>query len=262
MRRSAAAVLAASIAAASPALAQEPMPAGPNPGVDLSLRLGIGGKVAPDYEGSDDYELKPWPIFSLEFLRLPGIGEFGGPSTGFSIGPSFNFVGERKETDNPALIGLGNVSAAVELGARIGFETEIVEAFAALRHGIGGHHGIVGDLGVNAILRPMDRLEVRAGPRASFADGEYFNTYFSVTPAQSAASGLPAFDAGSGFKSVGLEAEVTYDFTDHWRGHLGAGWDRLVGDAANSPIVMAAGDENQFHVGLGVSYRFDLDLFN
>src|SRR5690606_40987313 len=79
MRLQLALVVAATIVAAAPAAAQEyAAPAGPAPETDLSLRLGLGGKVAPDYEGSDDYQLKPWPIFSLEFLRLPGIGDFGG----------------------------------------------------------------------------------------------------------------------------------------------------------------------------------------
>lgn len=261
-----AALAAAFVVLAGPAFAQDPWQPKPanglDPATDLSLRLGVGGMVAPDYDGSDDYELKPWPIISLEFLRLPGLGEFGGPSTGFSIGPSFNVVGEREDSDNAALVGLGDVDMAIELGGKVGYETETFEVFAALRHGFGGHHGIVGDLGLNAILHPMDRLTVKAGPRASFADGDYFDTYFSVTPFQSAASGLPVHDAGSGFKDVGLEAEITYDFTEKLRGHLEGGWSRLVGDAADSPIVAAAGDENQFHVGVGVSYRLDLDLFD
>ncbi|MEW9837745.1 MipA/OmpV family protein, partial [Mesorhizobium marinum] len=38
------------------------------------------------------------------------------------------------------------------------------------------------------------------------------------------------------------------------------GWDRFIGDAAESPIV-EAGSKDQFSIGGGLTYRFSFDLF-
>lgn len=227
---------------------------------DVSIRVGIGGLVQPDYSGSDDYEVVPWPIISLEYLRLPGIGDVGGRTVGFSIGPSIDFEGKRDQNDNPVLNGLGDVDAAVELGVRGTYEVNHWGAYASIRQGLGGHEGIVGEAALYAVWRPAERWVVRAGPNVSYADSEYFDTYFSVTPAQSATSGLPVYSAGSGFKSVGLQANAVYSLTDKVDLHVRAGYERLVDGAANSPIVARAGSENQFTGGLGISYRLDLDL--
>jgi outer membrane scaffolding protein for murein synthesis (MipA/OmpV family) len=86
------------------------------------------------------------------------------------------------------------------------------------------------------------------------------STYFGVTPAESAASGgmLAPYSPGAGFQSVGVLARVEYDLTERTTFHARAGWQRLIGDAADSPIVSAA---DQFTVGAGLSHKFAFDLF-
>jgi outer membrane protein len=248
---------------AVPARAQDlppetPLSAGAD---DLVLELGIGGKVVPAYEGADDYLLQPWPIAQLHYLRLPVLGDFGGgPKSGISFGPSFRYVAERDEDDYSELEGLGDVSAAYEFGATIGYRYEFVRAFVTLRQGFGGHHGLVGEVGVDAIADPMPKLTVSLGPRLGLASSDYLDTYLGVDPGQSAASGLPEFDPDGGIKGVGLEAEARYSLTPAWSVVANAGYERLVGDAADSPVT-DLGSENQFTAGIGVSYRFGLDLF-
>lgn len=258
-----AALLAGSLSTL-PASAQDvpPPSSGPAPGTDLSLRIGIGGIVQPEWEGSDSYNVVPWPIINLEYLRLPGIGEFGGQRRGFSIGPSFNFVSKRDQFDDPILIGLGDVDAAFEFGLKGTYEVENWGAYLAVRRGFGGHEGFVGEAVAYGILRPTDRLELRGGPEITFADSEYFDTYFSVNPVQSFLSGLPVYSAGSGFKSVGLAGQATYSLTDKVDLQFRAGYTYLLSNAGDSPIVEIGGSRNQFMVGAGVSYRIDLDLFD
>jgi len=228
---------------------------------DFSIRVGIGGLVQPDYAGSDDYDIVPWPIVTLEYLRIPGLGEVGGRTVGFAIGPDFGFEGERKQSDNPVLNGLGDVDAAFELGVKAAYEVNYWGAYASIRQGFGGHEGIVGEAALYAVWRPTDQWVVRAGPNISYADSEYFNTYFSVSPTQAANSGLPVYSAGSGFKTVGLQANAIYSWTDKVDLHFRAGYERLVDGAADSPIVTVAGSENQFTGGIGISYRLDFDIF-
>ena len=108
------------------------------------------------------------------------------------------------------------------------------------------------------MARPSDRLKLKLGPRLSFADSEYMSTYFGVSSGEATASGgrLAAYDAGGGFRDVGLEFGAEYAWSDRITLYGDAGYRRLVGDAADSPIVKRAGSENQFTAGLGLTYRF------
>jgi outer membrane protein len=86
-------------------------------------------------------------------------------------------------------------------------------------------------------------------------------TYFGVTPAESARSGLNAYNPGSGIKGAGLEVSARYEFTQQWALVGLAYYERLIGGAAASPVVKV-GDENQFTAKLGLSYKFGLKLFD
>lgn len=242
---------------ATPAAAQERK--------QYEIELGIGGAVAPRYDGSDSYAFSPFPIISFGRFYLPGVGQVveGNRKTGIYFYPSFGFQGERSASDNRDLAGTKTVDWALELGLGAGFRTDHLRVFAQARQGLNGHTGQVGELGFDGIFYPVDKLEVSAGPRIGLASDSYMDTYFGVTSAEAAASGgaLSAYDPSGGFKSVGLETQVSYDLTDRTRLHMKAGYDRLVGDAADSPIA-DAGSKNQFHVGLGVSYKFSFNLFD
>lgn len=266
------ATLLASTALASAAdgsLPYDPAPAAPQPASldygedDFVFEFGIKGVVDPEFLGSDDYRILPAPIFSVEYLNLPGLGSFGGPDgLGFSIGPSFNIVGERSSDDHPDLTGLDDVDTTYEAGIKIGYEWQHAEIYGAARYAFGGAEGFVGEAGASLISRPTETVTLKLGPTVSFASKDYMEDYFSVSPGEAAASGarFAAYDAGGGFKTVGVAASARYEFTPDWFLNADASWDHLVGDAGDSPIV-DAGDENQYSFTLGVSKRFSLDLF-
>ena len=67
---------------------------------------------------------------------------------------------------------------------------------------------------------------------------------------------MQEYDAESEVKDVyiGLNADVP--LTDVWSLKLTGQYSRLLGDAADSPIVET---ENQFFGGLGLTYRFTID---
>ena len=60
-------------------------------------------------------------------------------------------------------------------------------------------------------------------------------------------SRLSAYDPSSSFKTAGLEARVSYAFSQNTHLHVQAGWDRFNGDAADSPIV-EAGSKTSFRL--------------
>lgn len=248
--------------AATPALAQDGSVPERQRQFELDLGLGVG--MTPKYETSDSYMAGVFPLISVGRFYVPGLGQVvdGKRKTGVYFYPSFGYVGERKSSDSANLTGTRNIDWAFELGLGGGVRAENWRVFAELRQGMNGHHGQVGRIGADAILFPMDRVEVSFGPRADFASGSYMDTYFGVTASEAAASGgrLSAYDPNGGFKSLGLETRVSYDWTDDVRVHLQGGYDRLIGDAAKSPLAKV-GSKDQFTVGLGVTYKFRFDLF-
>ncbi len=250
------AAVLAGLLSTSPSLAQ-------SSAVDLIIELGVGGRIQPEYEGSEDYEVTPLPIINLGYLNIPGLLEIGSISPqggGLSFGPSFNYISARDFDGDTQLNGLDDVDATYEAGLRVSYEWQHAEVWGATRYAFGGADGFVGDLGANAIARPNERLELKIGPVATLASSSYAETYFGVSERQSALTGVEAFDPEGGFKSVGIQAGVRYEFKPDWFLRADAGYSKLVGDFASSPIVKA-GDDDQLWFGLGLSRRFAIDLF-
>jgi outer membrane protein len=228
---------------------------------DVILELGMGAAYGPAYEGASEDRFTPWPIVTLHYLWLPGIGEVkGNRRDGFSFGPDFRYVRKREAADYDALRGMNDVDGAFEAGGKFAYTFGMFRAHASLRRGFGGHEGFVGEAGLDVTFYPTAVTEVSFGPRMSYADGEYMRTYLGVTPAESITSGLAAYDPGGGIKGVGAELNARYNFTPQWAVLGSVAYERLVGDAADSPIAKA-GDIDQITAKLGLSYRFGLNLF-
>ena len=81
-------------------------------------------------------------------------------------------------------------------------------------------------------------------------------TFYGIDAAQSAQSGLAQYEAGSGFKHVGASLMADYSINRERAGFASLRYKRLVGDAADSPIVANFGDRDQVSAGIGIKYRF------
>ena len=230
------------------------------------ITIGVGGQIGPQFPGADSYQVTPMPIIDV---RRPGQRVtyeaadegwgFGllGREARFNVGPALQFQGKRDEDDVGAPV--GNVGFTVEAGAFV--EAYLSDSFrirAEGRKGIGGHEAWVGDVGFDFIARGGDTTVFGIGPRVRFADDKYMNAYFGVSPATSVTTGLAAFTPDSGVYAAGGAASIRHHFgTDgKWGVHGYARYDRLVGDAADSPIVRSFGSRDQFSAGLGFSYTF------
>jgi len=240
-----------------PALAQSDGYGAPPAQPGIEFELGGGANAAPRYEGSSEILLSPYPIVRLKRLTLPnGFQIGGGREGGFSVSPSFAVRGERTARDTPALTGLADVDLAVEVGVEASYEAQWLRLHANLRRGFGGHHGWTGEAGIDAVVRPEEGLKLYAGPRISYADNGYMDTYFSV-PAGT--PGFATFDASAGIKSWGVEAGMRFDVSEGWAVEGMAGYHRLIGDAGASPVT-AVGSRDQFHVRFGVLRKFRIDF--
>ncbi|WP_341487236.1 MipA/OmpV family protein [Pararhizobium sp. A13] len=224
---------------------------------DWDVMVGAGAIYAPKFEGSDEFELVPIPMISATFGDRVTIDPGGLTvdvlkSNGFKFLVKGGYGGGRDEDDSDHLRGLGDIDAGAVVGAQLSYELGPVEFYASVDKTIGGSDGLVGELGAN-VSHHYDRFILSAGASATIADDNHMESYFGVTAAQSARSGLRQYEASAGLKRFDVEASVTYMATENWvvRGQAGVGF--LTGDAKDSPIVQ---NDVQPSAMLIVGYKF------
>ena len=228
------------------------------------VTIGAGPQIVPTYPGADSVDIQPMLVFDLRREGEPiefespdegwGFGLLGRDSA-INFGPAAQFQGRRRESDVGAPV--GNVGFTVEAGAFA--EAYLGDSFRIRgegRRGFFGHEGWVGELAADFIVRDGDRYIFSIGPRARFADSDYMAAYFGVTPAAAAASGLPAFAPDGGLYAAGGTAGLRFRIGGPWEAHAYGRYDRLMRDAADSPIVTQFGSRDQFSAGIGLSYSF------
>ncbi|HPG22711.1 MAG TPA: MipA/OmpV family protein [Amaricoccus sp.] len=231
---------------------------------DLVITLGAGIEVSPAYFGSDEYETGPTGIARIDYLRFPNGFEYGsgravGFRTGLGLRGSMRYISNRNSSHYSEIRGLDNVPWAFEAGLGLGYEQRNYRVFGDVRYGIIGSNAWVGDLGADAIAYPVDGLTLTLGPRLNFGSTLFTNTYFGVSASESAASGLPEYDPSGGLLGGGVVLGARYLFNERWGLEGEASWERLLNDAADSPIT-ALGSEDQYEVRLNLTRRISLDF--
>ncbi len=244
-----------------PAAAQDSFAQGfVSPETQYLLNLGGGGAMVPQYPGSDKYMFVPYPIIEAGRFYIPFIGETERKVRGIFIYPSLNIIGERKASYDNSLKGTKDIDWAFEAGLGGGFRYDWFRAYATVRQGFNGYSGQTGELGADVIVPMGERFEVSFGPRASWGSDGYMETYFGVTPKEASRGILTAYKPDAGFKTVGVAAQINYWVDTKTRLQLKGSWNKLIGDAGDSPIV-EYGDSNQWMVGVGISRKLSFDLF-
>ena len=114
-----------------------------------------------------------------------------------------------------------------------------------------GHEGALVELSAGTSL-PFEKPLVFIALGTTWASDDYMESFFAVDAQQSADSGLKKYDAEAGIKDVSVSMTSGYKITNRWRIGGKLEYKRLVGDAADSPIV---DDENQFLAGISLSYH-------
>ncbi|MDW9624417.1 MipA/OmpV family protein [Sinorhizobium meliloti] len=224
---------------------------------DWKVTAGFGAVYLPEYEGSDEYEVQPFPLVSAQFgdrvfLDTDGLKVDLWKQSGFRFAITGGADLGRKEDDSYYLRGLGDIDPGGVVGGLVSFETGPFEFYAALDKTIGGSEGLTGTVGTKASYQ-YERFIFSADLSGTWADDKHMESYFGINAAQSARSGLAEYEAGAGFKRVDIKGTITYLWTEHWMvtGAAGAGF--LLGDAKDSPIVK---EDVQPFAMLGVGYRF------
>jgi outer membrane scaffolding protein for murein synthesis (MipA/OmpV family) len=252
---------------------------------DTWATIGLGVGMVPSYAGSNDYIAFPLPLI---VGRVGGVGiSPNGPGflidlnpgkPGFApqkgariaFGPAFRLRNDRNvQIKDDVVARAGKLDAALEVGGHIGLAWrgvfKPVDQFnvgvQARWDVLGAHEGMVIEPQVS-YRAPLGRaFTIQAQISAEFVDDSFADYYFTVSPTQALASGLPRFRAGGGLNRIGTFAILGYDLD---RNALNGGWSltgvggysRMFGDGADTPYTALRGDPNQFILGLGVAYTF------
>lgn len=247
---------AALVALATPAVAQTTDQGGDR------WRVRAGAQLVPEYPGADGHDIQPWIGLSrakagreFDFSAADQSSGFSLIETdgGFAIGPVINFVGKRSRSDTNNL--LPEVKFTPELGGFTQFEIGSFRLRGEARQGIGGHKGLIGVIAADFVARDGDDWLFAIGPRATFSNGKYQRAYFGV-PTAVPAAGLTAYRPDGGLQALGGAATAQYSLSPRWGLAGYAKYDRLSGDAKDSPVVRVLGDRDQWSGGLALTYTF------
>lgn len=248
------------LAAATSAVAGEP---------GNFIAAGVG--ATPEYEGSGSQQVIPFLSARVNvgerYIALDGLTARANlsPFKHAEFGPIVGYrFGRDGDVENASVALLPRIDDAYEAGAFAAIESgplfargDRLRLSVDALHDVSGAHDswtVTPALGYASAI--SDRLSTNVELSATVAGGGYADTYFSISAPSAAASGLGAFNADGGLKDIGASFQWTYAVNRKWSVIGFTSYKRLVGDAADSPIVADAGDEDQFTVGLGVGRSF------
>ncbi|CAM8668516.1 MipA/OmpV family protein [Sphingobium sp.] len=274
-----AATIVAALPLCGPAMAQEEEQ-------HSMLTIGAGAAVIPSYEGADEYRVMPivqarGKVRDFAFwtrgtaLYVDAIPDPTGTGFDFELGPVVNVRLDRtsrKGIKDDAVRLLGKRDIAVEVGGFVGIgktgvitsDYDNLAARVAVTKDVAGAHGGAVITPTIEYYTPLSMTSfVGASVSADYVSKKYGRTYFDITPQESLASGLAVYDRagrGSGFKrlNVNLSAgkSLSGDLRKGWAVFGVAGYARVLGKYADSPIVADVGSRNQWVGAIGVGYTF------
>ncbi|BEL87053.1 hypothetical protein SMQE32_37530 [Serratia marcescens] len=227
---------------------------------EASLTLAGGLAVAPAYEGSSFYSIEPLYQVNAGYQNA-SWGEFSAGSEGarwqFPIaGPVgiallLNYDAGRDEEiktlrgRNTRLKGMGKLGGALEAGAELSYQLDPFRAYvkgmqATRKRSYGGEelgHTAYVESGLTGQYPLSEQLTLIGNLSTTWANSGYQRGYFGVTSQQAQHSAFSAYRPGSGFKDATLTAALNYQWRPNVAFQAGVGVTRLLGDAADSPIV-------------------------
>lgn len=229
--------------------------------------LGPGLRLRPAYDGSASQHTELVPVVRYYgqpwFARsTQGVLEGGARmelAPGLHAGAQLAYEPGRKTSESNFL--KNHSVSDVDTGASVGVHLEWDHKFgrmpitllARARQNIDSDRGAQADLRLSAGVFQSGRVAAGLFTQATWANAKSTGSFYDITPQQSAAAGLPAFGAGSGwlFANVGLLWSV--DLSRNWIVVGSMESRRLHGDAARSPLAQRG---SNYYASAGLAYRF------
>lgn len=231
--------------------------------------LGVGS--LPEFEGSDDTQLVPFVV--SRFSLFGRETEIDGLQARLDLvdhpvwraGPALSLTIPRgDDVDAVAVSMLPELDLAVELGGFVGFRTPFGSAKEGTLSGLisarqdvaSVHDGWLVTAELEYFFAAARWLRFGLQVNSTYASSDYMQTYFGIDDSGSLLSGLPSYSADSGIKDVGTELYSVVSFSERSGILVRYAYNRLLNDAADSPVVTVDGSRNQVFIGVGYFRRF------
>lgn len=238
-------------------------------------RYVLGGSLAnrPEYDGASTRRTKLKPLWAVQLGRwrlstsggsaLLGFGrEGGGPGAStqllsgdrFRLGVALRMDSGRKSDDASTTRGLPDIPRTLRARLFANYNlTPDLNLGGTLSQDLLGHRGGL-NAGVDLGWRfyRSETLEWTSGIGVTAADAQNLRSYFGVPESAAAASGKPAYVPGAGLRDLHTGLGFTRPVGAHWFVFGSAGASRLLGPAADSPLVQKRSGAN---AAIGVAWR-------
>jgi outer membrane scaffolding protein for murein synthesis (MipA/OmpV family) len=242
---------------------------------DWNFTLGAAGRYSADYQGSDDYDIKPLPLAKISWRDTVSIGSQKGgpglkvnflrvngpsPKDRFVISTSLGYFSGRDQDDNDALQGLGDLNGGVTATLTADYKLQKFGVFlSVIRDMSGDREGTTANAGLGyTFVLGSPKTQLTLGPSVTWADDSYMENVFGISATQAASSALSfsEYRAASGINDVGVNVSVRHSLNQNV-GIMGQiGYKQLLGDASDSPIVKGQGSSGQLSALFGTSYNW------
>lgn len=226
---------------------------------ETALRVGAITLNSPSYQGSDKRETTVVPGLFLQASNGLFVDPFNGIGYHFETAGAWQYgvraTFETGRDANDALPGFDKIKARLNPGVYANYAVnDHLTLRSSLRVGLGetGSGGLL-NLGVAYKFFQAGFFSASLNASAKFANNAYLQSYYGVSNAQAAASGLAAFkpEAGLASAQIGITAGTPLSKEIFVFGNVSM--QRIMGDAANSPIVKKSTQPSGF---VGVLYSF------
>lgn len=247
------------------------------------LTIAAGAALLPSYDGSDEYRVMPGVLargelagfafflhgtnLHVDVIRDSGTGEWD-----WSLGPAIGVrLNRAVELGDAQVEALGELDAAWEIGgwAGVGKTGVFTSAHDKLSFRIswvndvsGAHESYVITPSVEYALPVSQATLLGLSLSVDYTGKGFGHYYYDVSPAGAQASGLAIYSGANkaGFTKANITllaaTSLSGDLRKGWALFAGAGYGRILGRYADSPIVREAGGRDQWLAGLGAAYTF------
>jgi MipA family protein len=230
--------------------------------------LALGVAVVPEFEGSSERSAVPALIgrFKIGATTLQLLGNrvqwnLLPANSPWAVGPVLGLRSARDEdVDDAVTKRLRPVDASAGAGVFGEYTWRgLIDGSDSLTAGVellGGKAGSRTQASLGYQWQAAGGLRFNVSTHVGASSSKYQRTYFDVDADNALRSGLPRYSGERGVDEVGLALGASYDVSREWLliGRVQVA--RLVGDAADSPIVKLRGSRNQGGLVLAVGRSF------
>lgn len=241
--------------------------------INVPTVLGVGLALVPDYIGSNDYKMVPLPFGKYTFAGSQRYVKLTGLEVSFNLldipnlyaGPVLNVRGSRDSNVKDEVIKkMAEIKSGLDVGAFISYDikdsnprNKLNFNMKLLADASSEYKGYTLDFDANYWRQATDRIDCFVGVGTTLGDKKYMDTFFGVNAGNrglATVAELSDYKAESGIRDARVYAGSLYYYNKNWLFGSVLRYQRLQGDAKDSPVVDSRGSANQAVAALFAAY--------